>query len=93
MLGAMTLVTDVLTNELENDIHFDNIFIDAGSGLTAIAFILAFNYLGKEFNQFYCDFLLFFQGRNSKIHVVQMAGKHDEFIRNLRAMEDNFAGK
>lgn len=38
--GAMTLASDIVENELENNIAFDHIFVDAGTGLQAIALLL-----------------------------------------------------
>lgn len=55
--GAMTLATDVLRNEREVGCEFDQIFIDAGTGLTAIGL-----YLG-----------LWCLGRKPTIHLILMA--------------------
>lgn len=45
--GALTLALDILCNEQTMKISFSQIFIDAGSGLMAIATILMFTYLDR----------------------------------------------
>lgn len=55
--GALSLARDIIKNEAENKIIFDEIFIDAGTCLTAISLCLEFARLGKK----------------TKINIVQMA--------------------
>lgn len=69
--GALTLPLDILRNEEEIGSQFDHIFIDSGTGLTAVALILGFAHLKK----------------NCTIHVVQMAGTPEEFHSLLSEMQ------
>lgn len=72
--GAMTLFLDILLNEVENKLIFDHIFIDAGTGLQAIALILAHSWLKSS----------------SEIHVVLIAQKHEEFVECLFSLKKVF---
>ncbi len=65
--GCLTLPYDILKNEEKENIYFDHIFIDAGTGVMAAALILAFHYLQKK----------------TKIHVLLVAGNKDYFENNL----------
>ncbi len=65
--GALTLPLDILCNEKTEKKTFPQIFIDAGTGLTAAALLLGMAYLQKE----------------TMIHVVLIAGKEIEFISQL----------
>lgn len=46
--GALTLALDILQNEKDHGIHFDHIFIDAGTGLQAAALILGLGFLNHK---------------------------------------------
>ncbi len=70
--GALTLPLDIVKNE--NGVEFDNILVDAGTGLMAIALILGFAFLG----------------RRTKIHVLLLAGSEKEFSERLRAFHSDF---
>jgi 1-aminocyclopropane-1-carboxylate deaminase/D-cysteine desulfhydrase-like pyridoxal-dependent ACC family enzyme len=67
LMGALTLALDLLENERELGVFFDHVFVDAGTGMSAIALILGMSYLR----------------RNLSIHVVSIAGNKEEFTRNL----------
>ncbi|MBS0585698.1 MAG: 1-aminocyclopropane-1-carboxylate deaminase [Verrucomicrobia bacterium] len=71
--GALTLAVDILENEKEMG-PFDHIFIDAGTGLSAIATILAFAFLEKK----------------TVVHVVLLAGTKEAFLENLRRFHKSF---
>ena len=45
LLGALTLASDVIRNQRESNLEFGRIYIDCGSGLSAIALILGLEYL------------------------------------------------
>lgn len=72
--GAITLALDILHNEEQLGCAFDHIFIDAGTGLTACALILALAYLGKQ----------------TFVHVVQVAGTPEEFAHTLELRKKDF---
>lgn len=67
LVGAMTLALDILENEQQLGIAFDEIFVDAGTGLTASALILAWSYLKKS----------------APIRVVLLAGAKKDFLDQL----------
>ncbi|MBX9839658.1 MAG: hypothetical protein K2X69_15240, partial [Silvanigrellaceae bacterium] len=67
--GALSLCFDIIKNENENDLEFNHIFIDSGTGLMAISLILGFSYLNK----------------NTKIHVLQVAGNKEEFNNSIHS--------
>jgi 1-aminocyclopropane-1-carboxylate deaminase len=66
--GAMTLAFDIFANEKKENLSFDHLWLDAGSGLTAIAAILVY---------------AFYQ-RNTKIHIVLLADTKEIFINKLQ---------
>ncbi len=68
--GALTLAIDIL----ENPIEFDHIFIDAGTGLSAIATILAFSWLNKE----------------TLFHVLSLADGEEAFLAKLSHFQTTF---
>ncbi len=72
--GALSLPLDIIHNEKENNLSFDHLFIDSGTGLTAIALILAYQWLGKK----------------SMIHVFLMAEDEDYFLKQLTAFHSHF---
>jgi 1-aminocyclopropane-1-carboxylate deaminase len=43
--GASTLALDIIRNESELNIEFDHIFVDSGTGLTAMSLISSFSVL------------------------------------------------
>jgi len=72
--GALTLSLDILENEKQLQEDFQHIFIDAGTGLMAIAVILAFAWLRKK----------------AQIHVLLLADTKDEFKRKLQEFQLSF---
>lgn len=72
--GALTLALDLLANELEEGHAFDHIFIDAGTGLIAIATILAFSWLRK----------------NTVLHILLLAGDRASFLEKLKQFQTTF---
>jgi 1-aminocyclopropane-1-carboxylate deaminase/D-cysteine desulfhydrase len=67
LAGALTLALDIVENEIALQTEFAHVFIDAGTGLSAIALILGFAILGKK----------------TQIHVVLMAGTKQDFLEKL----------
>jgi 1-aminocyclopropane-1-carboxylate deaminase len=65
--GALSLPLDIIRNEESMQKEFSHIFVDAGTGLSAIALILGYAFLEKK----------------SIIHTVLMAGSKEEFQHNL----------
>ncbi len=74
LAGACTLAIDILENETELQDEFDHIFLDAGTGLTAIAVILVFAWLKKK----------------TKIHVLLLADTEKEFFAKLQQFKITF---
>jgi 1-aminocyclopropane-1-carboxylate deaminase len=74
LCGALTLALDILRNEEELGITFEQIFIDSGTGMTVSALLLAFAYLKKP----------------TFVHVVQIADTPDEFYRVLPEKRKEF---
>lgn len=72
--GALTLPLDIIANEKEVGVPFDNIFVDSGTGLTAAALILGLHYLKKR----------------TKVHVVLMAGEEAIFEKQLEEFKKYF---
>lgn len=75
--GALTLPLDILANEKELGSEFSHVFIEAGTGLSAFALILAFAWLKKK----------------AKIHVILLADTSKEFTHKLeefRSIFNNF---
>ncbi len=72
--GAVTLSLDVMRNEIANEIQFDHIFVDAGTGLQACALILAHAWCNHP----------------AKIHVVLLAQQENEFLYNLEGLRMDF---
>jgi len=68
--GALTLPLDILKNEEEEKIAFDHIFIDAGTGLMAIALILAFAALKRK----------------THLHVILIAGDKKIFYQPIKIL-------
>ncbi|MEM6805187.1 MAG: hypothetical protein AAF696_27570 [Bacteroidota bacterium] len=67
LAGAASLMLDILRNEKEEKLAFEHIFVDAGTGMSAIALILAHASLKHH----------------SQIHVVTMAGDEAYFLAEL----------
>jgi 1-aminocyclopropane-1-carboxylate deaminase/D-cysteine desulfhydrase-like pyridoxal-dependent ACC family enzyme len=68
IIGAMSLADDIRSNEEENDVRFDHIFIDSGTGMTAIGTLLGFMAANDV---------------NRKFHITQIAGNEDEFRKDF----------
>jgi 1-aminocyclopropane-1-carboxylate deaminase len=62
--GAMTLAADILRNEKENFGSFVDIFIDAGTGLSATALLLGMHDLGMK----------------ARLHITLMADSEEKFL-------------
>lgn len=73
--GVLTLSTDILRNEIEQGIAFDHIFIDAGTGVQAIALILGHSWIGRD----------------STIHVVLLAENEEAFRDKLIQLQRYFS--
>lgn len=72
--GALTLAYDIRMNEEKLGSSFDHIFVDSGTGLTAIALILGLSFLKHP----------------AHIHVVLMAGQEHEFHKLLKFYYEYF---
>lgn len=66
--GALTLAADILRNESELQVSFDHVFVDAGTGLQAIALILGMCWLKHP----------------ARVHVVLLADQRDAFVEKLQ---------
>jgi 1-aminocyclopropane-1-carboxylate deaminase/D-cysteine desulfhydrase-like pyridoxal-dependent ACC family enzyme len=62
--GAMTLAEDILRNEKESDLTFQHIFIDSGTGMSAIGLLSGLNKAGIK---------------DKTIHITLIAGSEAEF--------------
>ncbi len=74
MTGALTLCLDIIRNEEKEDINFEHVFIDAGTGFTAIMLLLGFAFLKKETN----------------IHALLLADKPEVFLTKLESCRLDF---
>ncbi len=72
--GAATLALDIHRNEDEGGHVFDNIFIDAGTGLSAIGLLLGLSYLQKT----------------NHVHVLLLADNPDIFQERLKKFHTAF---
>ncbi|MDF2868168.1 MAG: yedO [Gammaproteobacteria bacterium] len=72
--GALTLALDILQNEQLIAKQFDHIFIDAGTGLIAIATILAFSWLRRDV----------------LAHVLLLAEEEASFLQRLESFKLGF---
>ena len=72
--GALTLALDILQNEQETGEEFDHVCLDAGTGLSAIATILAFSWLNKS----------------TVLHILLVAGDEPEFLEKLLFFQKQF---
>lgn len=66
--GALTLMADILRNEAATGLHFDHIYVDAGTGFSAAALIVANAMVENP----------------AKIHVVLVAGTQESFDKMVR---------
>ncbi len=73
-LGALTLALDIVSNEAACGHEFDHLFIEAGTGWSAAALLLAFAYLEK---QTFC-------------YVLLLAEDREGFHRQLERLHVNF---
>ncbi|MEM9158352.1 MAG: pyridoxal-phosphate dependent enzyme [Verrucomicrobiota bacterium] len=71
--GSLTLPLDILENEREHFIEFTDLFIDSGSGASAIGLILGLALVDPQFD-------------NRRIHISLIAGSPEEFSQNLRQL-------
>jgi 1-aminocyclopropane-1-carboxylate deaminase/D-cysteine desulfhydrase-like pyridoxal-dependent ACC family enzyme len=73
--GAMTLALDVIRNSMDNDLSFEHIFIDSGSGTTAIGLLLGLGLAGvKDIN----------------LHITLIAGNEAEFRQQLEQLRSQY---
>lgn len=72
--GALTLSADIIANETEKVLLFDHIFVEAGTGMQAIALILGLNWLEHP----------------AKIHVVLLADEEALFLEKLEILRCHF---
>jgi 1-aminocyclopropane-1-carboxylate deaminase/D-cysteine desulfhydrase-like pyridoxal-dependent ACC family enzyme len=70
--GAMTLAADIIRSGSEHKTSFHHIFIDSGSGTTAIGLLLGFGIAGVK---------------NITIHITLIAGTDEEFIAQLETLK------
>lgn len=66
--GAMTLAFDIVANENKHNIEFSSIFIDSGTGVSAIAMILGFAV----------------QNQQRDFHITLIAGNPQYFLKTLQ---------
>lgn len=74
LIGALTLVLDLLKNEKEIGDAFQHIFLDSGTGFQAAAFILGLKYIAHK----------------AKCHVLLAGGDALEFEENLTCLKTFF---
>jgi 1-aminocyclopropane-1-carboxylate deaminase/D-cysteine desulfhydrase-like pyridoxal-dependent ACC family enzyme len=74
LAGLLTLALDIKRNEEMSGFEFEHIFIDAGTGITAISLILGFAFLKKQ----------------TKIHVLLLADNEEVFLEKLKQSHDGF---
>lgn len=72
--GTLTLPLDLLENEQKERIHFDHLFIEAGTGFTASALILGLNWLKHPVH----------------IHVILLAEDEKAFMLRLKLCHEMF---
>ena len=70
MPGAMTLAFDILENEKEYKLVFDHIFMDSGSGASAIGLIMGLQHVQKD----------------CQVHITLIAGTKEEFIQQYNVL-------
>jgi 1-aminocyclopropane-1-carboxylate deaminase/D-cysteine desulfhydrase-like pyridoxal-dependent ACC family enzyme len=74
--GALSLAQDIARNQLENGCNFDHIFIDAGTGLSAIGLLLGMPFFNLK----------------AHVHIVLMAGTAEKFHEKLLGYQDYLEG-
>lgn len=72
--GALTLPLDVQDNEREHGLHFDHIFIEAGTGFMASALILGLAWLERA----------------TTVHTVLLAEDRAKFLSQLGSCHETF---
>jgi 1-aminocyclopropane-1-carboxylate deaminase/D-cysteine desulfhydrase-like pyridoxal-dependent ACC family enzyme len=73
--GALTLAFDILENEKALSLCFDHIFIEAGTGLTAIALIIGLAWLKRK----------------TCVHILLLAETKDQFLEKLGTFLQHFS--
>lgn len=76
--GALTLAQDLLRNERSCGLRFENVFVDSGTGMTAIGLILGLAYLDSAADSRHID-------------VTLIAGKQKDFEGNLETFQKQLA--
>jgi len=72
--GALTLPLDILKNETDLTLTFDHIFLDVGTGLTAIALLLGYAWMEKT----------------THIHLLLLADSPEIFRKELLYFHEKF---
>jgi len=72
--GALTLALDMIENERQRGLSIDHLFMDAGTGFSAIATLLALTYMNK----------------NTRMHILLLAGSEEAFLANLKRFRKAF---
>lgn len=72
--GALTLALDILQNEQDDQLPFHHLFLDAGTGLSAIATVLAFAWLNKK----------------TLLHILLLADEELQFLAKLKQFQHSF---
>lgn len=73
-LGALTLPLDILRNEKERDLTFDQIFFDVGTGYSAAALLLGLAFLERRVH----------------CHLLLVAGAEEEFRQSVKELHSQF---
>lgn len=73
-IGSLTLALDIIRNENEHQLHFDHLFIEAGTGYSAAALLLAFSFIQKR----------------THLHILQVAGREEDFLQTLQTLHLSF---
>lgn len=73
-VGALTLPLDIIRNEEKLGFSFDSLYLDAGTGYSAAALLLAYALLEK---QTFC-------------HVMLLADKEEDFLKRLHMLHAEF---
>ena len=72
--GALTLPCDIIHNEKKVGFSFQHFFVDSGTGLMAIGLILGLAFLEHP----------------GHVHVILIAGQHNEFLEKLKFYHQHF---
>lgn len=78
LCGAATLAADILKNESDFGSRFDEIFIDSGTGMSAIGLAIGLSLLDKD------------PGKR-RLNITLIAGSESEFERNLYRFRDDLS--